>query len=144
VATPDDNKIDFDKLSLSGDLSDSLEPIAENPPEIPIPEQEPEAEAKIEQLPADVEKAADQVETVSDEFKAVPSESKYKVWLQKLATADPYTVLLGITVAALLIAVLCCLIELGRYRFDIGAKGAKQPLTMATPVSSIDSIRNVS
>lgn len=53
-------------------------------------------------------------------------------FLEKLADASPYTVMLGISLAAVVIAVVCLLLELREYDFDIKAEGAKQRV-MWTP-----------
>lgn len=129
MATPDDKKIDFEKLKLSEDISGSLEPLAEEAPELPMLEQEAEAEAQT-----DEEAKSDKPESDAGAEAAVPTTSKYRDLLEKLSTADPFTVMLGIAVAAMLIAILCCLIELGRYGFDVGAKKAKSTVTMTAPV----------
>jgi hypothetical protein len=46
--------------------------------------------------------------------------------LQRLAEASPYTVMLGVTIAALFLACLFFLFELWRYEFDISAKTGRQ------------------
>jgi hypothetical protein len=132
---------------LSGDLADFPQPLADVGGEPLMSEQKPLDEAKVEEsgeelLPMDEEPAAETDETeavdeVADKG-AAPAQSKFKVLLQRLKTADPYTVMLSIAVAALLIAILCCLIELGRYRFDLGAKGAKVAVTTVAMVESLE------
>lgn len=141
MSTPEDKKFDFEKLTLSEDLSGSLEPVANGASEQVLPERESEAEAKKEAVPAEVEEKAEPAEAVAAEGAAVPATSKFKDLLEKLKTADPFNVLLALTVAALFIAILCCLVELGRYGFHVSAKEAKSTVTMSAPV---DSIRNIS
>ncbi len=51
MSSPEDKKIDFEKLTLSEDLSGSLEPIADGAGEQPLPGQKPEPVAKKEPLP---------------------------------------------------------------------------------------------
>ncbi len=141
VSIPEDSKILFEKLNLSEDLSGSLEPIAEESPEQALPQQEPEAEAKTEQAPvAAEEEKSEQAEANAGEEAAVPAPSKYKVLLERLSSADPFNVLLAMTVAALLIAILCCLVELGRYGFDVGAKKARSTVSMTAPIDTTRSI----
>lgn len=135
MSIPEDENIDFEKFSLSGDSSGLLEPIADKASEQLLPEQEPEAEAKVDDFPADEEGKAEQAESDGGEA-AVQATSKHKSFLEKLSAADPFTVMLAAAAAALLIAVLCCLVELGRYGFDIGAKNAKQTVTMAAPMDT--------
>jgi hypothetical protein len=142
VSTPEDKKFDFEKLTLSGDLSGSLEPVGDGASEQLLPEQEPaQAEAKKEKMPVEEEEISEQAEPVAGENEAVPATSKFKGLLEKLKTANPFNVLLALTVAALLIAILCCLVELGRYGFHVSAKEAKSTVTMSSPV---DSVRNIS
>jgi hypothetical protein len=141
VSTPDDKKFDFEKLTLSEDLSGSLEPIANGASEQVLPEQESEAEAIKEEVPTEEEEAVEQAEPVAAKDAAVAATSKYKDLLEKLKTADPFNVLLALAVAALFIAIICCIVELGRYGFHVSAKEAKATLTMSTLV---DFIRNIS
>jgi hypothetical protein len=141
VSTPEDKKFDFEKLTLSEDLSGSLEPVDNGAPEPLLPEQElKQAEAKTEEMPLEEEEQFEPAEPVATEDEAVPATSKFKGLLEKLKTAHPFNVLLFLTVAALLIAILCCLVELGRYGFHISAKEAKSSVTMSVPV---DSVRNI-
>jgi hypothetical protein len=134
VSSPEDKIIDFEKLTLSEDLSGSLEPLADGAPEQPLPEQEPEAKVKKETAPAAEEEKPEQTESVAAEGAAVPSPSRLKSLLNKLSVANPYNVLLLITAAALLIAILCCLVELGRYGFHVSAKQARSTVTMTAPI----------
>ena len=131
MSSPEDNKIDFEKLKLSDSLSDSLEPIGEQPEEQPLPEHEAEAAAgKTEEAEAD--------ESKSDvgESKATEKESKFKSILTKLSAADPFNVMLSLALAALLIAVIFCMVELGRYHFQINAKKTVNTITMSSPIDS--------
>jgi hypothetical protein len=141
VSTPEDKKFDFEKMTLSDDLAGSLEPIANGASDQVLPDREAEAEANIEDLPAEVDEEAEQDTSIAAEGPPVPAKSKYKDLLEKLKKAEPFNVLLALTVAALFIAILCCLVELGRYGFHISAKEAKVPLTISAP---LDSIRNIS
>ena len=43
-----------------------------------------------------------------------------------LANADPYTVMLGVALAAILAAVTCLFMELSTYNFDVGASDYRQ------------------
>lgn len=130
MATPEDKKIDFERLKLFEDVSGSLEPIADGASEQILPEAELEPEATAEEAHVEEEEQAEQAEAIAGEGAEAPAQSKFKGWIKKLSTADPITVLLGLTVAALLIAVLLCLVELGRYGFDIGAKKARSTVTV--------------
>jgi hypothetical protein len=122
VSSPDNKKIDFEKLTLSEDLSGSLEPLANG------------AEEKEETVPAAKEDIAEQEELVGAKIPAAPAQSKFKALVARLSVADPFNVMLAIAVAALLIAILCCIVELGRYGFHISAKGARSAVTMSVPV----------
>jgi hypothetical protein len=147
VSTPDENKFDLEDLNLSGDLSDLPQPLADAGNEPLLSEPKPLDEAKVEEsgeelLPVDEQPAeeideTDVIEQVADAGTA-PTQPKFKVLIQRLKTANPYTVMLSIAVAALLIAILCCLIELGRYGFDLGAKGAKVSVSTVATVESLE------
>ena len=105
-----------------------------------LPEQEPEAEAIKEIAPATEQEIAKQEDLVGREGPAVPAPSRLKVLINKLSVADPFNVMLAIAVAALLIAILCCLVELGRYGFHTSAKQARSTVTMSDGVDIFRSI----
>jgi hypothetical protein len=134
VSTPEDKKIDFEKLTLSEDMSGSLEPIANGTSDQLLSELEAEAKAKPEEEPAEEEVKVEKSESVAGEGAKAPTISKFKSLTQKLIASDPYTVLLAVTVAVLLIAILFCLVELGRYGFDLGAKKARSAVTISAPI----------
>lgn len=54
----------------------------------------------------------------------------------RLQKTSPYIVLLGLSLLALLIAVLCLVIELSRYNFDLKAEEARQRSAMAPAAHS--------
>ncbi|MGA2061667.1 MAG: hypothetical protein ABSG67_14375 [Thermoguttaceae bacterium] len=134
MSSPEDKKIDFEKLTLSEDLSGSLEPLANGAGERPLSEQKLELEEKEEAAPATEQEIAEQEELVGREGPPAPAKSKLKAFIDKLSVADPFNVMLAIAVAALLIAILCCLVELGRYGFHISAKQARSTVTMSDGV----------
>ena len=134
MSSPENKKIDFEKLTLSEDLTGSLEPLANGVGEQDLLEQIPEAEAIKETAPGAEEEIAEQEELVGTEGPAVPAQSKLKSLIDKLSVADPFNVMLAIAVAALLIAILCCLVELGRYGFHFSAKQARSTVTMSAGV----------
>lgn len=82
-----------------------------------LAEEEPKSE------PAAVE--AGQAEPQKDETEEGPAEKKRGL-LKVLSNADPYTVMLGLALLAILTAVGCLFAELGRYHFDIGASDYTQ------------------
>ncbi len=53
-----------------------------------------------------------------------------------LANAEPYTVMLGVALLAILIAIFCLWMELHDYGYDIGAKGAKQTTLVGSATES--------
>jgi hypothetical protein len=134
VSSPEDKKIDFEKLTLSEDLSGSLEPLANGAGEEPLTDQKLELEEKEETTPAAEQEIAEQEELVGAKGPAVPAQSKFKSLVDKLSVADPFNVMLAIAVAALVIAILCCLVELGRYGFHFSAKQARSTVTMSAGV----------
>jgi hypothetical protein len=68
--------------------------------------------------------ATEEAATVEGEEK--PAKEKGPSFLERLTEASPFTVLLGLTVAALLIAALLLLAEWRRYQYDTGARDARQ------------------
>ncbi len=54
-----------------------------------------------------------------------------------LANAEPYTVMLGVALLALLIAIFCLWMELHDYGYDIGAKRSKQTAMAGSSVQSL-------
>jgi len=71
--------------------------------------------------------AAEGEEKQEEEQEPEEEESKEGL-LAKLAQANPYTVLLGIALAALTLGVICLLLELKAYNFDWKAEGARSQL----------------
>jgi hypothetical protein len=134
VATPDDKKIDFEKLTLSEDLSGSLEAIGNGVGEQPLTEQKIVLEEEKEPVPVEEQETTEQEKLAGAEGPAVPAPSKFKSMVAKLSVANPFNVMLAIAVAALLIAILCCLVELSRYGFHFSAKQARSTVTMSAPV----------
>ena len=134
MSSSGNKKIDFEKLTLSEDLSGSLEPLANGAGEQDLLEQALEPEEKEETVPAAEEEIAEQEDLVGREGPAAPAQSKLKSLIDKLSVADPFNVMLAIAVAALLIAILCCLVELGRYGFHFSAKQARSTVTMSAGV----------
>ena len=134
MSSPDNKKIDFEKMTLSEDLAGSLEPLADGAGEEPLPEQKLELEEKEETVPVAKEEIAEQEELFSAERPAASAPSKLKALVDKLKVAEPFNVMLAIAVAALLIAILCCLVELGRYGFHTSAKKARSTVTMSDGV----------
>jgi hypothetical protein len=133
VSMPEDKKFNFEKLSLSDDLTDSLEPINEGESEQLSQEQKAE-------VPPEEEPKTAAHESHVGKREAVPPTSKFKDLVTKLSAANPFTVMLAVAVAALFIAILCCIIELGRYHFQISAKKAINSVTVS---ANLDSVCNV-
>lgn len=53
--------------------------------------------------------------------------------LKKLSKWDPYVVILGLSFIALLIAVLCLVMELSQFHYDVKAKEAKKQAAVTAP-----------
>jgi hypothetical protein len=64
-----------------------------------------------------------------------PAEKK-PGFLAKLAEANPYTVILAASLVALLIGILCLLLEWGSYNFDTKAKELGQSAPVSVPLHS--------
>jgi hypothetical protein len=133
VSTPDDKKIDFEELRVTQDFEGSLEPIPEEASAGLLSELEAESEARKEKSPEE-EEITERSETPADAGAAVSAKSKFRNLVERLSAADPFTVMLSIAVAALLIAIFICLVELGRYGFDVRAKKAKSTVTISAPM----------
>jgi len=56
--------------------------------------------------------------------------------LQRIGKASPYTVMLGLSLIALVIAVICLVMELARFNYDFKAQEIKQRAALTTPVHS--------
>jgi hypothetical protein len=139
VSSPEDNKIDFEKLSLSEDLMGSLEPIGDEAAGHPAPEPGAEGEPQLELEPALHEEMAAQEQPVGAPVAETRPQSKLNALISRLRVADPYNVMLAIALAALFIGILGCVIELGRYGFHISAKSARTT-TMSAAVEVFRSI----
>ena len=68
-------------------------------------------------------------ETPEEEAEAEEKEG----FLQKLAKANPYVVLLGVSLGAILLALLFLFMELAGYDFDIKAKKGKEGAMLMPP-----------
>jgi hypothetical protein len=133
VSSPEDKKIDFEKLDLSDDLSGALEPLAGEAEEPLLQAQAPQALDEIMPPPEPVEETFPVQEPVAATGTRAEEQTKFKSIMNKLSEANPLNVLMAITIAALLIAILCCLVELGRYGFHIRAKQAGNSVSMSAP-----------
>jgi len=58
--------------------------------------------------------------------------------LRRLTMASPYTVMLGIALAFLLVGIFCLFMELGAYRFDYSANEAKTVRLTVPPALSVE------
>jgi hypothetical protein len=150
VANLDDKTPDFDELDLPGDDPGKTEPSDESAPSddndvasqadeaeeaelqadvTDKAEPEAEEEAKTESEAGDEEKDEAKVESEEEEEEKAESEeeepeeeSKKDGLLKVISNSNPYTVMLGLALVAVLIAVLCLLFELRLYDFDIKAR----------------------
>jgi len=86
-------------------------------------------------LPTDEETAT--TEPVEQEAKPVEEEKEKKPgFLSRLAESNPYTVLLAASVIALLVGILCLVLEWGAYGFDVKAKEAGQSAQVTAPLDA--------
>lgn len=72
-----------------------------------------------------VEKADERDEESQQEEKEKPAKRAQRI-LTAIGESDPYTILMGIALLALLFGILFFYLELSAYNFDIGAQRAKQ------------------
>ena len=122
----------FTPLADLSEIAPAGEPLAAMPEPAPatapaaVAEAAPAEPVEEEQTAkkATKEKKANVVQPVGDS-----EEGGKASFLQQVAEASPYTVLLGIAVVALLVAVLLMFVELRRYDFDIRATKGKQAIT---------------
>lgn len=76
--------------------------------------------------------------------KGKKSEKEGKPLLERIAEASPYTVMLGVSLVALIVAVICLAIELGRYDYDIKAEQLSQaPSVSLTAAALPEAVREV-
>ena len=121
---------------LEGEMG-NLPPIGSNPLESesleemgpPIGTPPPADDIAQESPPSGDEEATSAV-TVEEPVEKGPG------FLARLAEWDPYTVILAASLLALLIGILCLLLEWGSYGFDTKAKGAGQSARMSAPFDS--------
>jgi hypothetical protein len=149
---PDDlrlSEIDFAAAESTGEPA--AEPLAEaaaEPAEEPLPEaaaespDEPLAEAAAETELLSETAEEETAETEEEESTEEEEEKKPKLaaFLENLKEANPYTVMLGVALALLVIAVFCLLIEWGSYGLfrvkpNIGKPGAYQPVQSGPPTT---------
>jgi len=71
-------------------------------------------------------KAEESAETAEQPEEEEEEKEKKPSLLHRLAEASPYTVMLGLSCLAILLACIFLMIELWRYDFDIGAKSGKK------------------
>jgi len=160
----DDREIpEFDDLDLPDEVlqpgdqtaqptDDMIEPTEEmdRPAEAPLPEDLPAGEAPTEEMmaplstgaegeeaeglaeePAEKEEAGEEEE---EEEKGEEEKEKKEGFLHKLRNADPYTVMLAISLAAILMGIFWLFMELRTYNLDIKAEEAKQRVGAAPAV----------
>ena len=156
--TPDFDELDFDELDLPGDDPGKTGPSDESAPSddndvasqadeaeeaelqadvTDKAEPEAEEEAKAESEAGDEEKDEAKVESEEEEEEKAESEeeqpeeeSKKKDGLLKvIGNSNPYTVMLGLALVGIVIAVIYLLFELRLYDFDI--KAGNLPVMMA-------------
>jgi hypothetical protein len=85
----------------------------------------------IEAAPIASAASSEEILPIESEADEPVAKKKNKAGLfQKLATTNPYLVLLGMTLIALFLAVIFLAVELLRYDLDIHATQGKQALTM--------------
>ena len=108
-------------LNMPDNLSDGLEGFDQPGEEQSLPELQ-QAETEPDEMIESLEEeqiAPEQAEAELGEMAAVehqqPLAAEKVGFLHKLSTADPFSVMLSVALAALLVTILICLVELGRY-----------------------------
>ncbi len=77
--------------------------------------------------PADEDQQAESQEDETEEEETQEEETEEKGgFLESLSKANPYTVMLGVALAAILIAVTCLFLEWNTYELDISASDYSQ------------------
>jgi hypothetical protein len=151
MAKSEKDDFNFDDFQYSGvKLTPSADFTKDLPTEEHLAEEQIGATAEISAAPAEPV-AAVEPEDKKAKKKAKkekkPKEKKQKPVVQaaegerakstlgkRLSEASPYTVMLGVTLAALLLAVVFLLIELSRYQFDVKASTAKGIVMIESPL----------
>lgn len=133
VSNPEDPPPDFDDLDLPSDDSlspeyGSVTPESEGETlesEAAAPSDETAESGGLDDLAVGAPVLAEgEPEEVAEEEPEEEEPEKGPGLLAKLATSSPYVVMLGISLAAILIAILCLFLELGTYDYEIKPKEA--------------------
>ena len=113
---------DFDELDLPGEDLTEAETFSE-----PGPPDDQEAPSAVDEpLEAELTEDGKEEEAESQEDETEEEAEKKGGFLKALANADPYTVMLGVVLLAILTAVTCLFMELSTYNFDVGASDYRQ------------------
>ena len=142
---PENETPDFDELQLPGDDLTAAEPSeasASADKEVaPSSDQEtkPELEKAEAEDQSEEKKGRKKKEKKTRKKKQrLPKEEKEEEksggLLQAVSRASPYTVMLGLALLAIMIAIFCVFKELGRYDYDIKADKAKGPVVTVPAV----------
>ena len=122
MAKVEGENADFEEFKpLGEDLSD-----AELFSEPAAADQQAPASAVGEFLEAEPAADEDGKAAVAEEDQAEEPAEEKGSFLKTLSHASPYTVMLGVALAAILTAVACLLLELNSYSFDVGASDYQQ------------------
>jgi hypothetical protein len=130
----------FDDFQYSGVKLPKQTPAAEEAPVEAI-----EAVEAVEPMAAAVAAEAVAVEAVAAPVtekskakapKAVKVKRESSPFSKKLAQSNPFIVILGLTLVALILAVIFLAVELMRYDLDIHATQGKHGITMSAPIES--------
>lgn len=157
---PTDGLPPVDDASLPDLPSDDLMPAPEPLDEVELPdlsiEETPtssktstegaEADTPVESVPAFAVGQEDEAPAAEDgkTKKKAPKRKKEKKEpagdgqgvFQRLGKTSPYTVMLGLSVIALVIAVVCLVMELAQFNYDVKAQEAKQRAALTAPLHS--------
>jgi hypothetical protein len=125
VASNDEPNLDFDDLELSSEPSEAG-PV-DGMPDPTAKSDEPLSEEEL------AEPAAEQ------EDESAEASPKKRGLFDRIAQANPYTILLAISLAAILVAIFCLVIQLANYSFDYKAKSATRQSASAT-IHSIEPV----
>jgi hypothetical protein len=120
VANVEDEDGDFEQFDLpTEELSD-----AELFPAVPAADEEQAVPGADGPLAAEL--MAGEEETEPEEEQTEEEAKPTGGFLKTLSQANPYTVMLAVALAAILTAMICLVLELSTYNFDVGASDYQQ------------------
>jgi|GEM_PF-6430917 len=133
ITVPDDEKLDFDDLKLPEDDATFDDDLVSD-----------QADTDFISASSDSAPQAGPAETEkTTELNQVANQDGKKISLfNRLSEASPYTLMLGLSLGAILIATFFLIIELALYSFDVSAEDGRKGVTR-TPAAQLKTLCDV-